>query len=145
MWPPQPVHEELTGLVRQTAYETHVYFGKGFLEKVYENALANRLRKRGLEVVQQSAIHVRDEDGTIVGDYVADLIIDGCVLIEVKAVKSLADEHVAQVLNYLKVTGVRVGLLINFGAPALEFRRFVLDPVSSVSSASSVVRPPAAS
>ena len=143
MWPAQLVHEELTGVVRQTAFETHVYFGKGFLEKVYENALANRLRKKGLDVAQQSATHVRDEDGTIVGDYVADLIVNECVLIEVKAVKSIADEHVAQVLNYLKVTGVRVGLLVNFGARTLEFRRFVLDPRPSVSSASSVVRPSA--
>lgn len=139
MWPAQLVHGELTGVVRQTAFETHVYFGKGFLEKVYENALANRLRKKGLNVVQQFAIPVRDEDGTAVGDYVADLIVNECVLIEVKAVKSLAEEHVAQVLNYLKVTGIRVGLLVNFGAGALELRRFVLDP-PSVPSASSVVR-----
>ena len=127
MWPAQLVHEELTGVVRQTAFETHVYFGRGFLEKVYENALANRLRRKGLDVAQQSATHVRDEDGTIVGDYVADLIVNERVLIEVKAVKSLADEHVAQVLNYLKVTGIRVGRLVNFGAPTLEFRRVVLD------------------
>jgi len=143
------VHEELTGLVRQTAFETHVYFGKGFLEKVYkgflekvyENALANRLRRKGLDVAQQRAVRVYDEDGTVVGDYVADLIVTGCVLIEVKAVTALTDEHVAQVLNYLKAARIRVGVLVNFGARKLEFRRFVFDPVPSVSSACSVVPP----
>ena len=81
------------------------------------------------------------------GDYVADLVVNGCFLIEIKAVNAVANEHVAQVLNYLKASRIRVGVLINFGAPKLEFRRFVLDPVpsSSVSSAYSVVSPPASS
>jgi GxxExxY protein len=139
MWPRQLVHEELTGVVRQTAFETHVYFGKGFLEKVYENALVNRLRKKGLAVAQQKSLKVQDEDGSVVGDYVADLVVNDRVLIEDKAATSLADEHVAQVLNYLKATGIQVGLLVNFGAPRLDFRRLVLERDPSASSASSAV------
>ena len=133
------VHEGLTGVLRQTTFETHRYFGKGFLEKVYENALVSRLRKKGIEGAQQRALLVRDEDGTVVGEYVADLIVNDCVLVEVKAVTSLANEHVAQVLNDLKATGIRVGVLINFGAQKLEFRRFLFDPTPSVSSVPSVV------
>ncbi len=124
----QPVlyHGETTGLIRQTAYEVHHYFGRWFLEKVYENSLASRLRKAGLEVVQQQHLKVRDEDGTIVGDYVADMVVSGVVLVEAKAVKGLASEHIAQLLNYLKTSRMSVGLLINFGAPRLEVRRFVM-------------------
>ena len=123
----QLLHEELSGMVRQTAYETHRYFGVGFLERVYENALAHRLRRKGLVVSQQTALEVRDEDGTIVGNYVPDLIVNGCLIAEVKSVVALTDDHFAQVLNYLKVTGIELGLLMNFGTPWLEFRRVVLE------------------
>ena len=133
------VHEGLTGVLRHTAFEAHSYFGSGFLEKVYENALVNRLRKKGLEVAQQRSLLVRDEDGTLVGEYVADLIVNECVLVEVKAVKALTNEHIAQLLNYLKATGIRLGILVNFGASKLEFKRFLFDAPSSVSSVPSVV------
>ena len=135
---PPLVHEELTGVLRQTAFETHSYFGHGFLEKVYENALVNRLRKKGCKVAQQSALLVRDEDGTVAGECVADLIVDDCVVVEVKAATSLANEHVAQILNYLRACGIRLGVLVNFGARRLQFRRFLLDPTPSVSSVCSV-------
>ena len=135
---PPLVREELTGVLRQTAFETHSYFGHGFLEKVYENALVNRLRRKGLKIAQQSALLVRDEDGTVVGEYVADLVVDDCVVVEVKAVTSLANEHVAQILNYLKACGIRLGVLVNFGARRLQFRRFLLDPTPSVSPVCSV-------
>jgi len=117
------LHEELTGLVRQVSYETHLYFGTGFLEKVYENALAQRLRKRGLEVLQQVPVVVRDEDGTEVGNYHADLLVNGVLIVELKAVKTLASEHWAQLINYLKATRYEVGLLINFGSSKFQFRR----------------------
>jgi len=120
------IEEDLTGAIRQTAYEVHTYFGNGFLEKVYENALAHRLRKKGLDVVQQQVLKVCDEDGTVVGEYCADLIVNGRVLVEVKAVRSLTDNHAAQVLNYLKTTVLRVGLLVNFGTQKLRCKRFVL-------------------
>jgi GxxExxY protein len=98
--------------------------GCGFLEKVYENALAHELRKAGLNTEQQAAIQVR-YDGVIVGDYVADLLVEGCVLVELKAVKAFDEIHVAQCLNYLKATGLTVCLLLNFGRPKLEVRRIV--------------------
>ncbi len=119
------MHEEITGRIRQTAYEIHCYLGCGFLEKVYRNALTHRLRKQGMRVEPEKAILVRDEDGTVLGEYFADHMVDDLVVIEVKAVASLCGEHVAQVLNYLKATGKEVGLLINFGSPRFQFRRVV--------------------
>lgn len=122
---PPLLFETLTGKVRQTAYETHVYFGPGFLEKVYRNALAHRLRKLGVDVDAKYEIKVTDEDGTLVGEYFPDLMVDSKVVVEIKASRAIGHADVAQVLNYLKATGRRVGLLINFGASRLEFRRFV--------------------
>ena len=81
----------IVDLVRQTGYELHVYFKNGFLEKVYENALANRLRKAGVEVVQQHPLNVYDYDGTIVGEYFADLFVEGDLIVELKAIKALED------------------------------------------------------
>jgi GxxExxY protein len=103
----------LSDLIRQTAYDIHVYHAHGHLEKVYENALAHRLRKAGLEVNQQYGINVYDEDGTLIGEYAADLLVEGVLIVELKAVKALAPEHEAQVLGYLKSSRVEHGLLIN--------------------------------
>jgi len=122
---PPLLFETLTGKVRQTAYETHVYFGAGFLEKVYRNALAHRLRKLGIDVDARYEIKVADEDGTVVGEYFPDLMVDSKVVVEIKASRAIGHADVAQILNYLKATGRSVGLLINFGASRLEFRRFV--------------------
>jgi GxxExxY protein len=113
-------------IVRQTAFELQTYLRHGHLEKVYENGLANRLRKKGLKVLQQHPLPVRDEDGTILGDYLADLFINDCLIVELKAVKALADEHTAQVLGYLRASEIEHGLLINFGAPKLEVKKYVL-------------------
>lgn len=120
--------EDLTAVIRQAAFETHEYFGNGFLEKVYQNALARRLRLRGLRVEVKKRLPVFDEDGSIVGEYEADLIVEECVLLELKATKSLTPEHEAQVLHYLKATGIRVGLLISFGSYRFRMRRFVWSP-----------------
>jgi GxxExxY protein len=98
--------------------------GVGFLEKVYENALAYELRKAGLQVLQQHSMEVR-YDGVVVGAYSADLLIENSVLVELKAVKALDAVHAAQCLNYLKATGLSLCLLLNFGNPRLEVRRFV--------------------
>ncbi len=122
---PPLLFEALTGKVRQTAYETHVYFGPGFLEKVYRNALAHRLEKLGIDVDAKFEIKVSDEDGTLVGEYFPDLMLDSKVVVEIKASRAIGHADVAQILNYLKATGKSVGLLINFGALRLEFRRFV--------------------
>jgi GxxExxY protein len=111
--------------VRQTAYDIHVYHGHGHLEKVYENALAHRLRKAGLDVKQQYPLTVQDEDGTLIGDYLADLLVEDVLVIELKTAKALALEHEAQVLGYLKSAKLEHGLLINFGSPRFEMRKFV--------------------
>ncbi len=111
--------------VRQTAFEIHVYHAHGHLEKVYENALAHRLRKAGLDVRQQPPINVFDEDGTLIGEYFADLLVEGFLIVELKAVKALAPEHEAQVLGYLKSSRLEHGLLINFGSFKFEIRKFI--------------------
>jgi GxxExxY protein len=110
--------------VRQTAYEMHVYHGHGHLEKVYENALANRLRKAGLIVKQQHPVNVFDEDGTLIGEYLADLLVDDSLIIELKTARTLAPEHEAQIIGYLKSSKLEHGLLINFGSYKFEIRKF---------------------
>lgn len=117
--------KNLCDQVRQIAYDIHVYHGHGHLEKVYENALYHRLRKAGLDVEQQTPIKVYDEDGTLIGDYFADLLIEGRLIIELKTAKSLAAEHEAQILGYLKSSRLQHGLLINFGSFKFEIRKFL--------------------
>ena len=111
--------------VRQIAYDIHVYHGHGHLEKVYENAFAHRLRKAGLSVKQQYPLRVQDEDGTLIGDYLADLLVEDVLIVELKTAKALATEHKAQILGYLKSARLQHGLLINFGSPKFEMRKFI--------------------
>jgi GxxExxY protein len=111
--------------VRETAYDIHLYHGHGRLEKVYENALAHRLRKAGLDVKQRYPLTVYDEDGTLLGDYLADLLVEGVLIVELKTAKTLAPEHEAQILGYLKSARLEHGLLINFGSPKFAVRKFV--------------------
>ena len=111
--------------VRQIAYDIHVYHGNGHLEKVYENALTHRLRKTGLDVKQQHPLKVQDEDGTPIGDYFADLLVEDVLVVELKTAKALGPEHEAQILGYLKSARLEHGLLINFGSPKFEMRKFV--------------------
>jgi GxxExxY protein len=118
---------ELCNIVRETSYAIHVYHAHGHLEKVYENALAHRLRKAGLTGQQQSPINVIDEDGTTVGEFNADLVIDGRLVVELKAARCLADEHVAQLLGYLKSTRLEHGLLINFGSYKFQIKKYARD------------------
>jgi GxxExxY protein len=99
--------------------------GVGFLEKVYENALAHELRKAGLSVTQQHPIVVR-YDGMIVGEYVADILVEREIIIELKHSRGIDDVYLAQCLNYLKATGLHLCLLINFGKPRIEVRRISL-------------------
>ncbi len=105
------------------AFEVSNVLGCGFLERPYENSLAHLLRKAGLRVEQQHPIQIWF-DGIIVGDYIADLIVEGTVMVELKAVKALDDIHAAQCLNYLNATGFPVCLLPNFGRPKVEIKRF---------------------
>jgi GxxExxY protein len=117
---------ELCDTVRETAFAIHRYHKHGHLEKVYENALVHRLRKAGLQVEQQHPLKVYDEDGTLIGEYLADLFVDARLIVELKATKSLADEHTAQILGYLKASRIEHGLLMNFGAPKFQIRKFAL-------------------
>jgi GxxExxY protein len=116
--------KELADQVRQIAYEIHAYHGHGHLEKVYENALAHRLAKAGIKVRQQHPIIVFDEDGTVIGDYTADLFIDDVLIAELKTAKTLAPEHQAQTIGYLKSARLEHALLINFGSYKFEIRKF---------------------
>lgn len=113
-------------VIREGTLDLHGWLSSGQRENVYENGLLHRLRRRGLEASQQYPIKVRDRDGTLLGDFYADLSANGNLIIELKAARAISDEHIAQLLGYLKATGKRHGLLINFGAPALQIRKFVI-------------------
>ncbi len=114
---------EITDLVRETGFAIHSYLGSGHLEKVYENALAHRLGKQGLKIEQQKALSVRDEDGTMLGEYFADIIVEDSLLLELKAVRAFAGEHVAQLLGYLRSSRMEHGALLNFGASRFQIRK----------------------
>ena len=117
---------KLCDSVRQIAFELHTFLRNGHMEKVYENGLVGRLRKKGFNVRQQHPLKVQDEDGTILGDYVADLFVEDALIVELKACKNLADEHIAQALGYIRASGVRHALLINFGSPKIQFKKLIL-------------------
>ena len=117
---------ELCDTVRQIAYEIHCYLKNGHLEKVYENALSHRLSKLGLKVEQQFPLPVYDVDGFLLGDFYADLFVENCLIIELKACRALCDEHTAQLLGYLRTSRIEHGLLINFGAPKFQIRKYIL-------------------
>lgn len=112
--------------IRQIAFDIHVYHGHGHLEKVYENALAHRLKMAGIRVEQQRPLQVFDEDGTLIGDYFADLLVEDGIIVELKAAKAISTEHEAQILGYLKSSGKCHGLLINFGAFRFQIRKFAM-------------------
>ncbi len=116
----------LCDVVRETGFVIHRYLRHGHLEKVYENALTHRLSKLGLDVRQQHPLVVYDEDGFVLGDYFVDLLVEGCLLVEIKACKAIADEHIAQLLGYLRASRIEHGLLINFGAPRFQIKKFIL-------------------
>jgi GxxExxY protein len=118
-------HEELTQKIINAFYTVYNSLGYGFLEKVYENAMVIELTKIGLPVSPQYAINVY-YDNQIVGEYLADLMVDDKVIVELKAVSVLLTEHEAQLLNYLNATQYEVGLLLNFG-PKPQFKRKVFD------------------
>jgi GxxExxY protein len=118
---------QLNGLAEQVigaAYEVANTLGPGFLERVYERALLNELRLRGVPVEPQVPIPVSDK-GEQVGEYFADLVVDGALIVEVKCVDEFCREHTAQCLNYLRATGYRIALLINFQQPRVVWKRVV--------------------
>lgn len=120
------VLKELTDKVICAAYEVHNSLGSGFMEKVYENALLVELKGRGIAAEPQKAIQVKYK-GLVVGEYVADLVVEGCLIIELKAVDIVIDIHELQLKNYLKATGIEIGLLLNFGR-SVDVRRKYVQP-----------------
>ena len=131
MNPDQPIPKsiliegELTEKILGAAFKVQNKLGAGFLEKVYVNALSFELQRSGLTVEPQKIFAIK-YDGVIVGEYQADLVIAGKVILECKAVSNIDAVHEAQLINYLKVSGVQVGLLINFGRPTLQYRGLVV-------------------
>jgi len=116
--------DRITRTIIGSAYTVANSLGNGFLEKVYENALAHGLGKEGPTVEQQKAVRVL-YDSVAVGEYVADLLVESTVIVELKAARSLDEVHLAQCMNYLKATGLKVCLLINFEAPKVQVKRVV--------------------
>ena len=117
-------YEELTEAIIGCAFRVSNELGCGFLEKVYENAMVHELKKAGLIVGQQVRFNVK-YDGVVVGEYIADLIVNDAVLLELKAVKAFDDVHSAQCINCLRVSGLTLCLLMNFAKPKVEIKRIV--------------------
>ena len=116
--------QKITQKIIGCAFEVSNTLGIGFVEKVYENALVHLIRKSGLKVVQQYPIKVTF-DGILVGEFVADLLVEDRVLVELKAVSMLVNDHTAQALNYLRASGLELCLLINFGRTKVEIKRLL--------------------
>jgi GxxExxY protein len=122
--PDRPMaHSNITETIIGCAFEVMNELGSGFLESVYEKALVHALRQKGLMALSQHPLKVMFR-GVCVGDFFADILVESKVIVELKAVKAIAPEHQAQIINYLNATGLEVGLIINFGNPKLEYRRF---------------------
>jgi GxxExxY protein len=115
------IHSDITSIIIKAFFNVYNKLGYGFLEKVYENALIIEINKLGLECEKQKSIEVF-YDGINVGQYFADIIVNNCVIVELKSTEGLAEEHEAQLVNYLRATNMEVGLLLNFGREA-EFKR----------------------
>jgi GxxExxY protein len=115
---------DLTEVVIGAAFKVQNTLGCGFLERIYENALVHELRKRGLLVQQQIPYDVYYDD-VIVGQYVADLLVENRLIVEAKTAKGIDDAHVSQCLNYLKASGLKIGLVLNFGTPQVQVKRLL--------------------
>lgn len=117
-------HTELTEIIINVFYRVYNKLGYGFLEKVYENAMMIELKKEGICAIAQAPIKVL-YDNEITGEYYADILVDDKVIVEIKAARQLAEEHEAQLLNYLKATDIEIGLLLNFGVkPEIKRKAF---------------------
>jgi GxxExxY protein len=115
----------VTYKINGAIFEVNRNLGAGFMEKVYENALMIELSESGLKSVKQSPIKIKYK-GKIIGDYIADIVVEDKIILEIKAVDSLQNIHEAQLLNYLKATGMKIGLLVNFTYPKAEIKRLIL-------------------
>lgn len=120
------LHKDITSEIIAASFEVSNHLGVGFLEKVYENSLKVELGMRGLDVESQKQVFVYYKE-SLVGKYQMDLMVDGKVVVEVKTAENIIPEHKAQLINYLKITGLRVGLIINFYKTRVEYVRLVLE------------------
>ncbi len=116
------MNDPITSKIIAAAFKVHNTLGFGFLEKVYENALRIELLKQGLSVVQQAPLSVFYEN-EMVGDFHTDLLVEGCIIVELKSVRKLVEEHEVQLVNYLTATKTDIGLLLNFGPTKVEVKR----------------------
>lgn len=114
-------HAEVTDLIIRAFYSVYNTLGYGFSEKVYQNAMVLELMELDLQVAREQPLHVHYKE-KVVGEFFADIIANGCIIVELKSVKELLDEHEAQLLNHLRATTIEIGLLMNFG-PAAKFQR----------------------
>lgn len=117
---------KLCDTIREVSFEIHSYLRHGHLEKVYHNAMINRLSKIGIQIRSNYPLTVLDKDGTILGEYFADLLVENAIIIEIKACVTLTQEHTAQLLGYLRASRIKHGLLINFGATKLQIQKYIL-------------------
>ena len=117
---------DITYAINGAVFEVNRILGSGFLEKVYENALLVELKRRRLKAESQVPIRVLYKE-SVVGEYIADILVEDKVMVELKTVETLEKIHEAQLLNYLKATGIRVGILVNFKHPKAEIKRMVLN------------------
>jgi GxxExxY protein len=117
---------QLCDVVRESSFALHKFLRHRHKEKIYENGLANRLRGQGFTAEQQASLSVYDEDATLLGTLDIDLLVAGQLIVELKSVKTLLNEHIAQLLGYLRASRMEHGLLINFGAPALQIKKYAL-------------------
>ena len=129
--PKDPVFE-LTDVVRETGFRIHRFLGPGHLEKIYERSLMNRLRKMGFKVEEQKMLKVYYEDGTELGEFYADLVVNDVLILELKAAKEIADEHVAQLLGYLRASGIEHGAIVNFGGAKFQIRKLGMKDIPSM-------------
>jgi len=116
---------DLCDVVRETSFAIHKFLRHGHMEKVYERSLVSRLIKQGIVARPQEPMHVYDEDGTLLGEYFADLLVESRLVVELKACSAITTDHVAQLLGYLRSSRIENGLLINFGAPRLYIKKYI--------------------
>jgi len=119
------LYKDLTYKIIGLAIEVHTKLGYGFLEKVYENSLMLLFRRNDIQAEQQAPVKVYFED-QVVGDYLADILVENKIILELKSIDNIADIHRAQVLNYLKATGLRIALILNFGKTKLQYERLII-------------------
>jgi len=119
------IYKDLSYKIVGLAMKVHGELGCGFLEKVYENALMLMFKKEGIEAEQQAPIHVMFQEH-VIGEYYADILVEGKIILEVKTVDQIIAAHVSQVINYLKATGLKLGMIMNFGEDSFEYKRVVL-------------------